>query len=64
MFTGAKLSDGNGGLLVSGEIKRILESNHKYPESLTDTNYYYWPFVTTLFQVEETKHMILWILRE
>ena len=30
VFTGVELSDGNGGLLVRGQIREILESNHNY----------------------------------
>ena len=48
MFTGAILSDGNGGLLVFGEIKGILKKYHSNPDSLGRTGYYYFPILTTL----------------
>ena len=48
MYTGAKLSDGNEGLLVSGEIEKILRKYHRNPECLRRTGYYYFPFLTTL----------------
>ena len=57
VFTGVELSDGNGGLLVQGQIREILETNHNYPtcRKLSNRDYQYFPRVTALFHIEDEK---------
>ena len=50
MFTGAKLSNGNGGLIVQGHIRTILTTYHSSPDFLIQSNFKYWPTVTALYQ--------------